>query len=292
MKPSIEAMTWWDGSFSVHAYRRTARRFDWNWHYHPEIELTLITRGAGTRLVGDLREAYAPGDLVLLGPNLPHTWFSAESGRTDRSHEAVVVQFLPSAFPTQLLALPEFRATSNLLAGAGRGIAFPKAVARKFRDRMRALTHTKGTPLWIELAALLHELASTGGRTLSNPISPLRRSFKMGSRLERIVRHIEARCDQALSLGAVARFAGMTPSSFARYFRKMTGRTFVEFRNDCRIRQTCKALIETDRGILQISLEAGFLNLANFNRQFRSTLGMTPREYRKLHQPPSPVASG
>lgn len=74
MKAAIEAMPWWNESLSLRAYRRAERSFDWNWHYHPEIELTLITRGAGTRLVGDHSADYQAGDLVLLGSNLPHSW--------------------------------------------------------------------------------------------------------------------------------------------------------------------------------------------------------------------------
>ena len=286
MKPAIEAMPWWDGTFSVHAYRRSARQFEWNWHYHPEIELTLITRGNGTRLVGDLRESYRPGDLVLLGANVPHTWFSAAAGRTARSNEAIVVQFLPSAIPVELLALPEFRVVQGLLGMAARGVSFPKETGRAVEPRLRALTRLSGARLWLELVSILHDLTTAGGRVLSNPIDPARRSFKMGSRLERIIRFVDERCDSRLDLGEVARFAGMTPTSFARYFRKMTGRTFVDFRNDRRICKTCRALVESDRNIIEIAMESGFQNLANFNRRFRRTLGMTPREYRRIHQPP------
>jgi AraC-like DNA-binding protein len=286
MKPAIEAMKWRNGASSVHAYRRVAERFEWNWHYHPEIELTLITRGSGFRLVGDSREPYCPGDLVLVGTNLPHTWCSHESGSTVSSHEAMVIQFLPDAFPPALLSLPEFHAIGHLLARAGGGIFFRNDGMERIGHRMRALTRKQGAILWLELAGLLHDLAGCEVRVLSETIGSLRRSFEMGSRLERIVHFIETRCDTRLSLAAVARFAGLTPSSFARYFRKMTGTTFVGFRNICRIQKACMALAESDRSILDISLEAGFLNLANFNRQFRRIRGMTPRDYRNLYRPP------
>ncbi len=285
MKAAIEAMPWWDETLSLRTYRRAERSFAWNWHYHPEIELTLITRGSGTRLVGDHSAHYSPGDLVLLGPNLPHTWFSHKPGRAANAHEAVVVQFLATAYPEPLLELPEFSAVRALITQAGRGLRFPPAMAERAGERMRTLIRSSGLDAWLGLTSLLSELARHGGETLAGPDYRSQRSFRMGSRLGRITAHIEACCGGPLTLEDAAHFAGLTPSSFARFFRKMTGRTFVEFRNACRIRNACRALSESDHGILEIALASGFQNLANFNRQFRKATGMPPREYRKLRNP-------
>ncbi len=285
MKAAIEAMPWRDGTLSLRAYCREERSFSWNWHYHPEIELTLITRGTGTRLVGDHSADYQAGDLVLLGSNLPHTWFSRRPGRTAKANEAIVVQFLPSAFPETLLALPEFEAVGSLLVRSGLGLRFSPETAGSLEQRLRALTATRGLDAWLALAALLGELSRCSSEALADPSYRNQRSFKMGSRLGRIIEHIESHCDERLQLDDAARFAGLTPSSFARFFRKMTGKTFVEFRNGCRIRMACQKLVETDQSILEIALASGFENLANFNRQFRKSTGMPPREYRKLRSP-------
>ncbi len=151
------------------------------------------------------------------------------------------------------------------------------------------IPHAKAVGLqidaWLALASLLGELARRGGEVLADASYRNQRSFKMESRLGRIIGHIEAHCEERLPLGEVARFAGLTPSSFARFFRKMTGKTFVEFRNGCRIRKACQSLVETDHSILEIAITSGFENLANFNRQFRKSTGIPPRDYRKLRSP-------
>ena len=285
MKAAIEAMPWRDAPLSLRAYCRAERNFSWNWHYHPEIELTLITRGSGTRLVGDHSASYGAGDLVLLGANLPHTWFSRKPGRKIKSNEAIVVQFLASAMLESLLELPEFETVRSLLNKSGLGLHFPPDVARSMEQRLRDLTAKQGLDAWLALASLLGALSQSESEVLANASYRNQRSFKMESRLGRIIEHIEASCDDRCSLVEIASFACLTPTSFARYFRKMTGKTFVEFRNSCRIRRACHALAENDRNIVEIAIESGFENLANFNRQFRKSTGMTPREYRKLRNP-------
>lgn len=286
MKPALEAIPWADGTSSLLAYRRAERQFGWSWHYHPEFELTLITHGSGTRLVGDHREDYHPGDLVLLGPNLPHTWFSDRAGRTSKAHQAMVIQFLPGAFPPEVLAMPEFRAVGVLLSRAAQGVRFNGRAAQKFGGWLQSLPGLRGAAAWAQLAVVLAGLAGSESTTLAGASYRNRRSFKMGSRLSRVMERIEAGSDGPLSLGDAARFAGLAPTSFARFFRRMTGRTFVEYRNGCRIRNACRLLVETDQSVVDVALASGFGNLAHFNRCFRETLGMPPRQYRRQWSKP------
>lgn len=235
--------------------------------------------------MGDHTGDYNSADLVQLGPNLPHTWFSRKTERSAAVNEAIVVQFLESAFPKTLLELPEFESVRSLLLRSAMGVRFSPNTATRLEKRVRALTKADGFEAWLRLARLLHELSQTGGETLVEPSYRKERAFKMGSRLGKIIDHIESHSDEEFSLGDAARFANLTPSSFARFFRKKTGKTFVDFRNGCRIGKACQRLVESDQSILEIALISVFGNLANFNSQFRKSIGMTPRDYRKLRNP-------
>src|SRR5260370_584979 len=75
----------------------SGRGWSFSWHFHPEIELTTILRGNGQRFVGDHIAEFSEGDLVLLGPTLPHTWYSRRPLR-GLPHESVCIQFLPTCF--------------------------------------------------------------------------------------------------------------------------------------------------------------------------------------------------
>ncbi|MGV5564382.1 cupin domain-containing protein, partial [Burkholderia pseudomallei] len=77
MKPRYERVAIPDGC-SVRVYRRRLAQIPFEWHHHPEYELTLTLNSLGKRFVGDHVADYAGDDLVLVPPNLPHTWVSDE----------------------------------------------------------------------------------------------------------------------------------------------------------------------------------------------------------------------
>jgi len=283
MKPLLEAPRSDFELASLVIFERKENSFAWNWHYHPEIELTWIQKGRGTRLVGDHSESYRRNDLVLLGSNLAHTWFSP--GETGEQNQAIVIQLRPQLFSESLLSLPEFAAIAQLIARAGHGLRFSEETGRKIGKQMKELLRETGLPRWVGFIRILNELATAPGAELASSGYQRRRAYKQSSRLERVTTYIEKHCCEELSLSQAAKMTELTPSAFSRFFRKMTHKTFVSYRNSCRIRETCRMLTETDLTITQIAFECGFENLANFNRRFRTEKYMVPREYRRMHNP-------
>jgi AraC-like DNA-binding protein len=287
MKPAMEPpRVPWDGKASLFAYERRAASFAWNWHYHPEIELTLILRGRGTRLIGDHSEEYRPGDLILLGPNLPHSWISADDTRpASGRNRAIVIQFLPQAIPAAILALPEFAPIQRLLAESGRGLRFPAATAKSLRDELAALAGCDGLARWLGLAAAFGRLAMSPRAVLASVGHRHRRSSRLSSRLERVTSHLERHFRDDLPISRAAAMVGVSAGTFSRFFRKMTHRTFVDYRNALRVAEACRLLEESDLPVIEVAYACGFNNLANFNRRFRREKGMVPRDYRRLHEP-------
>ncbi len=276
MKAALEALGFDLSRDSLAAFVREETRFPWAWHYHPEFELTWIC--AGRRIVGNHVDAYEAGDLVLLGSGLPHTWASGEGELVNR---AVVVQFHPQAVPEALLRLPEYGAIRALLERAGKGLRFP-SVNRELRTDLMALAGMTGLAAWLGLMKILERLA---GDSQALELASLdyrhHRSHRLNTRLERVTAHIEASFREPLPLAEAARLCGLTPSAFSRFFRQMTGQTFIAFRNVCRVREAARLLIETESPITRIAFECGFENLANFNRRFRETQGEAPGQYRR-----------
>ena len=269
------------------ARRFTLSHFDLHWHAHPEMELTLIERGAGLRYVGDSVEEFHPGDLVLLGPGLPHSW--ANTAAPGRTCEAVVAIFAPEAMlGAAWRQLPEARALGGLIAESARGVHVTGATAEAVSADLRQLATRP--PGLLRLALLLAALGRIAGapagevRALARQV-PVDPPAHADGTWGRLLRHLHERADGTLAIGALAARLGVSPSSFSRSFRRRFGITCGEYIARVRIARAGRELIACDRPIADIAFAAGFANLANFNRRFRSIHHMTPREFRRRHRP-------
>ena len=100
------------------------------------------------------------------------------------------------------------------------------------------------------------------------------------ARLKEVLQRIEQEYTQPLTVEQMAAGCGCSSSHFMRWFRQMTGSSFVTYLNDYRLTAAAELLRSTNDKILTISQETGFETLSNFNRQFKSRYGGTPREYR------------
>ena len=271
-----------DNSFKAwsHGYPfRTVR-----WHFHPEYELHLVTSTQGNRYVGDHIAAFGPGDLVLIGPNLPHNWISDISDGETVSERCHILQFTEAFITGCMEHLPELHILRPLLAAAQRGLLFEPGVAARVAAPMRALlgaTSTRRIALFMEIidiigAAATIPLASIGYR----PDARSFRSTAMNIALEHIARNFT----QELSETGLAILCRQSVSAFSRSFYRHTGTKFVQYVNALRVELACQHLSLDEAGITEICYEVGFRNVSNFNRQFLAIKGMSPSRFRALQR--------
>ena len=286
MKPSFEKLVPPVGE-SFRCFDRRVLRSSVRWHRHPEIELTYVKRGSGSRLVGDHIGSYGNHDLVLLGSQLPHTWSSDEHrGKKHDRHSAIVLQFHPDFLGSHFFAVSEMATVEHLLQQAKRGIWYPPAVAAQVGARMHALVEQSGVARIIGLLSCLNELTETrDGEFLASETYCLNTNPESETRIQTVCDHIARHLSNSeLCHKTLADLVHMNPSAFSRFFRQSTGRTVTAHITELRIGLACRLLTVTDDSVLKISTEAGFANLSNFNRQFRRLRGKTPREYRNKFQ--------
>ena len=107
------------------------------WHFHPEFQITLVLKSTGYRLVGDNITPLAPGDLVLVGANLPHVWQQDAGGGRGAVH-AIVVRFLDTSLGRDFLEIPEAAGVKRLLRRAARGLRVTGRTRDAVAERLSA----------------------------------------------------------------------------------------------------------------------------------------------------------
>lgn len=277
-------------SFSCREYRCHA--FSAPFHFHPEFELTAILSGVGRRFVADSLEEYGPGDLILLGPNLPHRWASVASDGVRRMSHSIVLQFRRDCFGEGFWSLPELRKVLAMLQRSGRGVCFAPIETRAIIAKMRELTKLRSLPRAMGLLGILHELSLKSARLLASPRYRVDLAATDAERINRVIDFVEKDfSNEALSLDQAAKVASLTPNAFSRFFARSTGRTFVSFVNDVRLSHVCRLLTESGKPVAEICFACGFGTMSNFYQRFREYKRMTPLAYRRLFaQAPRTVA--
>lgn len=272
--------------------------FDHDYHFHPEIEITLILDSNGQRLIGDALNPFEVGDLALIGGGLPHRYSNWAAGH---SHSRVI-QFMPNAFGKQFFELPEFRLVRQMFDKANRGLTFSedtRLAAITIINRMYT-SYPRPTAM-AQLIELLDVLSQDSeARAIAGIGYAEKLNHQTVERLQRVLAFIDANWDEKLSLDDVAKVAALHPQSLSRFFRKHLSTSFQSYLIHLRLNRAARRLLETTQTVTEIAFSSGFDNMANFNRHFRRHYGYSPKEFRlnriaatnPLHrsQPSAPIA--
>ncbi|HSC81925.1 MAG TPA: AraC family transcriptional regulator [Chitinolyticbacter sp.] len=255
------------------------------WHYHPEFELTLTVNARGQRFIGDDVADFDDGDLVLVGPNLPHTWAAQRRLDESRPMLAVVAWFSLDWIARLTTAMPELGALGALVRSAGAGLAFSPQVRNKVRPALLSLGELESARRMPVLLEVLLELAADArARPLASLAPPSSRIDGQRERIGRILDYLHAHFADDIAVEALAQRAALSIGAFHRFFKRHTLTTVVDYLTRLRVGRACQQLLQTDKAIGVIAEESGWRNLAHFNRQFLAAKGMTPRAYRARHR--------
>jgi len=256
------------------------------WNHHPEYELHLITHGTGRVIIGDHVGLFQARQLVLVGPNLPHAWFSATAPDEIMHGRDIVLQFSAPWIDGLVSLCPELNGIRPMLDASCAGLEFTGDKAACLGEAFEQMGMLRGVARLTACIDLLAGLARCPWRQIgvapAHPTTqwsrPRRKDMhKMGA----LIHDLLASDPATIRHETLARVAGLTPSAFSRQFRAATGGTFMDFLQKLRISHACHLLSTSDQSITDICMASGFMNLSNFNRTFRRLRHCTPRDYRQ-----------
>ncbi|MCU0472891.1 MAG: AraC family transcriptional regulator [Bacteroidales bacterium] len=251
------------------------------WHFHPEYELVLNIKSNGTRIIGDSVELFDMNDMVLIAGNIPHSWNYYKSDKSLPEKHGIMVHFRQASLGDALLAQHEMHCVRDLLEQSDRGIGFSVEDAKKAEKHLVQMINNKGIDKMIDFFNVLRILCQAEKKVYLcsenyKQVYDERGNKKMAD----VYTYIRENYFKPISLEKISKIAKMSPFSFSRFFKKNCGAGFVEYLNRVRTNKACYLLRETDYQVHDISIECGFASISNFNKQFRKTEGISPRDYR------------
>ncbi|MGH2622150.1 MAG: AraC family transcriptional regulator [Sphingobacterium sp.] len=275
-----------DTTSTISIRKDSSQNFLKIWHHHLELELVVILKSKGTRLIGDSIKKFQPKDIVLIGKNLPHMWLSDPEyfqGTDTLKAEAISIHFTEDFLGKTFLQLQEIKPIMNLFERAKQGIYF-KNVPKILRESIVNLYGETGFNKVHQFIAILNQLALHDDfKLLSNYGYVASLKFEEPKLSDNAVAYIFKNFNKDIDLNKVANAVHMNPSAFSRSFKRVHRKTFSKYINEIRIGYACKLLIDNELSIASIAYESGFNNISNFNRQFKDIKKMSPSAYLKIH---------
>lgn len=251
------------------------------WHFHPEYEIMLNAKSNGTRIVGDSVELFDQYDLVLIGGNIPHCWNYYRNKTSISEDRGVMVHFKLTSLGEALLSQHELHSVKQLLIDSERGIVFSTEDAKKTEAHLVNMVRNKGIDKMISFFNVLKIMCSSDKKSILCSENYKQVFDERGNKkMTDVYNYVRENYSKDISLERISRIAHMSPFAFSRYFKKNCGAGFIEYLNRVRMNKACHFLRETEYQVHEIASQCGFSSLSNFNKQFRKTEGLAPREYR------------
>jgi len=263
-------------------FSRVKSEFDFPLHYHEEFELNFIQNAKNARrVIGDHIEDIEELELVLVGSNLQHAWFT-HNCRSKEIRE-ITIQFHKDLFDEKLLRRNQLSFIRTMLEKSLRGILFSKETTQQLAPRIMELNQKQGFDSVLELMSILHDLSiSRNMRILSDASFNNTEQFTYNSRrIEKTLEYMNHNFDKPITLNEVARLANMSDAAFSRFFKQRTGNTFIDSLTEIRLGHASRMLIDTTQSIAEVAYHCGFNNISNFNRIFKKKKSCTPKDFRE-----------
>ncbi len=272
---------------SIAVKREITPYMDYPWHYHPEYEVIFVEKSYGIRLMGNHFGYFNDGDLVFIGPNLPHVWRNDQDfykGNKELFVDVYVIHFRENALGRDFFQLPEFSRIRKLFQLGQQGMYIKNQGHREVSELIKSVYNSSGVE---RLTLFLKTLETLAGLSeyelLSSPGYVNSVNETDTDRISKVMEYLMNNYTRDVQLEEAAQLVNLNKSSFCRYFKLRTHKTFSEFLNGIRIVHACKLLTNYNMTVSRICYEVGYNNISHFNRQFKRITGLTAKEYQKKY---------
>ena len=249
-----------------------------DYHYHPEIEFTLVYSGAGKVLIGTTWYTFSSGHLALIGSNIPHLYAFIPDNQG--INQANVIKLSSNFIHGPVENIPEFCEIKELLKKAQTGVIFH--CDEELKKSFCEIFNSQKLEQFFLVCNLLDKLTKLKYEIILsvNHLEEEIKNIPNVKAIENAISFMQKNYKKKITLQDTANAAGMEVESFRKFFKKTIRMSFTDYLLELRLVVACKLLNESKLNIIEIAEQSGFTNLANFNRIFKSKKGLSPKEYR------------
>ena len=227
-------------------------------HLHNSFELVAVTEGSMCVTVDGTVYTLSRGDACLIFPNQIHSMSTPVHSRHflcifSPKYTQAYTKSVYSTIPSSSLFSPDEFYLNKLysLRAGGASLIDAKGVLYSLCAEFHR-------------TALYHERKPDKNKLLFD-----------------VFRYVEENYSAECTLASLSSAMSRHYVYLSKYFKQCMGISFTEYVTAYRINEACYLLRTSESAILEIALECGFDSLRSFNRNFKSTLGITPSEYRE-----------
>ena len=282
LKPVLERIDpEFGSSFTVKRYDSSNFVHKPYWHCHPGYEIIYISSGKGKRYIGAHTAEYEGGDLIFLGPNMPHIGLANGARGV---HVEVAVQMEADFLGKDFFTRPEMGSIQQLFRRAQQGLSFFGETKETIGARLEEIPQKDYFARLIELLQILEYLSNSEEFKVLNSGAgiALEVNTQEVGRMQVVFDFVSRNFQRNIALEEIAQKVNMTIPAFCRFMKKNTNKTFTQLVNEFRVNRACELLAKEHYTISAVSFECGYNNLSHFNKQFRLITGSSPSDYRKV----------
>lgn len=257
-------------------------------HWHSHLELIIVRKGHVVFHIDSRPIEATAGDVLLVPGGSLHVGYS----QTDEDIAMDCIVFNPALFDEWMNDPLHIQLLSIYLEGK---VHFPLLISQN-KDwksehmleldliTQELLKKDTGYQLIVKarLYAWLVKLARYYSRV--QPVTIEREPyFANRDHFKQLIDWVKEHYKEKLTVKQAAMMVGLDPYYFCKQFKKLTGRTFIEYVNVFRISEAERLLITSQATIGEIAAQIGCENANYFTKLYKQYKGMTPSDARRFH---------